>query len=384
MPLSSASRCGGICRFLAVVVAVLAIMAPSAPVAQYGNETPVSMPQALTDSEIDFVTAYWTPERMREAIPMPMPVPRRNAARDVAATEADGGNGPVLMATSGRPGELPQEKWVTDEETEMMASAEIVPRYGRGQKKAFTRYRLFPDDDRTYKTWPNSATGKLFFKKGSASYVCSASVINSANGRVVWTAGHCVYSPGYGWHTNFLFAPARRNGRNPLGTWTAATAYTLVGWQNNHIGYDLGALVMNRGGKGGKGYPAAKLGYLGWVYNQKRKQHHTAIGWPAAARNLNKGPIGKQFDGEHMELCYSVNGRQDKATGGAPKPMGMACDMTGGSSGGPWVIDRNPEGGYANLVNGVNSYGYNNDPLTMYSPYHGTGAKNLRDAAQNH
>ena len=48
--------------------------------------------------------------------------------------------------------------------------------------------------------------------------------------------------------------------------------------------------------------------------------------------------------------------------------------MTGGSSGGAWLRWFDGNWGY---INGLNSYKYNNDPNTMYSPYFGDAASSL-------
>ena len=42
---------------------------------------------------------------------------------------------------------------------------------------------------------------------------------------------------------------------------------------------------------------------------------------------------------------------------------GLACDMTGGASGGPWVRDY---AGFTEALNSVNSYKYNGGPLKNY------------------
>ena len=52
--------------------------------------------------------------------------------------------------------------------------------------------------------------------------------------------------------------------------------------------------------------------------------------------------------------------------------------MKHGSSGGPWLVRFQPyKSGAMNYVNGVVSYGYKTQPKAFYSPYFGTGAKNL-------
>ena len=53
--------------------------------------------------------------------------------------------------------------------------------------------------------------------------------------------------------------------------------------------------------------------------------------------------------------------------------MGIGCDMTGGSSGGGWIVG-------ANLYS-VNSYGYSNQPDVMFGPYLDGVAQSVYNAA---
>ena len=54
--------------------------------------------------------------------------------------------------------------------------------------------------------------------------------------------------------------------------------------------------------------------------------------------------------------------------------------MTGGSSGGPWLISIAGTFGY---VNGHNDFKYTNDPNHMYSPYYDYDWYVVFNAAQN-
>lgn len=80
------------------------------------------------------------------------------------------------------------------------------------------------------------------------------------------------------------------------------------------------------------------------------------------------------FNGERMAWCRDytrVNTSQ------SPAANGMGCNMTGGSSGGPWIYAYTYGSTNGNYVNGVNSYKYTNAPNSMYSPYFGDGAINI-------
>ena len=369
--------------FMTAVVVALAFIS-SAALAQSNDEVVSSgIISRLAGQE---TVAYWTGERMRNAVPMPFPKVSKAAGLRAPGPTLEAPSGPMVIANSGRPGDVPREQRI--EVTEGLTE----PLFGT-YPFSFTRYRLFPDrnDMLMYITFPYKETGKLFFTiPTQGDFVCSASSVNSANNSVVWTAGHCVYSPDLKvYHTNFVFVPGRFIGINPFGTWTPKTVMTTVGWTSGLLEYDHGALVMNLGGVA----PAAKIGdrigFLGFLANASRQQHWHVHGYPGAPRDLGTTPPGAQFDGEHHEICAAAWATDDQPTGTPgvdPPTIGIGCDQTGGTSGGPWVIDFSGVGESTNLLNGNNSYRYTgpNPPenLKMFSPYFGNGAVHLRNEAQ--
>jgi hypothetical protein len=201
--------------------------------------------------------------------------------------------------------------------------------------------------------YPNSTHGKVFFRMGGASYVCSGTVIRIANSRAaVITAGHCVDDPGGGWATSWSFAPGYRNGRAPLGVWPAKVLWTFRAWGvKGDFTRDVGIAVIGR--RSGKALDAV-VGARGLAWDLPRRQRFRAFGYPAAP----------PFNGEKLWVCESSYGTDDPFFDGGEglSPMGIGCDMTGGSSGGGWVV-RN------RFVNSVNSYGYDGLPAVMFGPY---------------
>jgi hypothetical protein len=197
--------------------------------------------------------------------------------------------------------------------------------------------------------------GKVFFTLGGSDYVCSGTALDSANRSVVWTAGHCVNEGPGEFATNWAFVPAYRDGSAPYGTWTARTLVTTTAWgQQGDISYDLGAAVMNTTGAGAL---TDVVGGRGIAFNYDRNQAYTSFGYPAAP----------PFTGERLWVCESQLGASDPST--SPQTMGIGCDMTGGSSGGGWVV--------GDSVYSVNSYGYLTQPDVMYGPYQGAVAQSL-------
>jgi hypothetical protein len=227
------------------------------------------------------------------------------------------------------------------------------PRAAGGKKHQsypFTRY-----EPATY----NPAHGKVFFSDGGTNYVCSGTALTSGNESVVWTAGHCVNEGPGGFYTNWAFVPAYKDGARPYGTWTARALLTTSPWsQSGDFSYDLGAAVVS---PNGGATLTDTVGSRNAGFNQAAQQHYLSHGYPAAP----------PFSGGRMFICEADLGTRDRSAD--PPTMGIGCDMTGGSSGGGWVV--------GNTVLSVNSYGYRTQPNVMYGPYQGTVAQQLYTTA---
>jgi hypothetical protein len=129
------------------------------------------------------------------------------------------------------------------------------------------------------------------------------------------------------------------------------------------INYDVGAAVVNQ--LNGQSLTDV-VGGQGVAFNQARAQAMYAFGWPAAA----------PYDGSRMIYCSGNTFNAFLSNG-----IGMTCNMTGGSSGGPWFVRFNEAAG-TGTVNSVNSYKINFFPNWMFGPYFGTDAQNLYNTAQ--
>jgi hypothetical protein len=211
----------------------------------------------------------------------------------------------------------------------------------------------------SYTVFPTSTHGKVFFTMGGSNFVCSGTALNSSNRSVVWTAGHCVNEGPGAFATNWAFVPAYRDGSRPFGTWTARALVTSSQWGNQgDISYDVGAAVMNT--SGGSALTDV-VGGRSIAFNYNRNQFYTSFGYPAAP----------PFNGERLWVCESDLLTSDPGT--SPQTMGIGCDMTGGSSGGGWIV-----GG---AVHSVNSYGYLTQPNVMYGPYQGSVAQGVYNDA---
>ena len=257
------------------------------------------------------VQAYWTPARMR------------------AATPADAGS---------------------------VKGSEAAPDRGTSTKVAGTAAKK--PGQPVVNASVTSTTGKVFFSMGGYNYVCSGAATSSGNRSVVTTAGHCVKDGAGAWATNWAFVPAYNNGSRPYGTWTARTLVTTNGWANQgDINYDGGFAVMNA--LNGR-YLTDVVGGQGIAFNQPRGLYYSAYGYPAEA----------PFNGQTLRSCAGY--AQDDIYGGTQSQR-IPCDMTGGSSGGPWLTS-----GY---INSVNSFGYNGLRNQMFGPYFGSAIQSAYSAA---
>jgi V8-like Glu-specific endopeptidase len=229
----------------------------------------------------------------------------------------------------------------------------------------FTRFQVSTPE---YKQYPDSAVGKLFFNQNGASYVCSASAVGPTE---IWTAGHCVHAgnnSSTGWSTNVVFIPSYNNGAKPFGKFSCNSLTTWSSWYSSGDShFDVGSAKCSLNSKGENFL--SRTGYLGFAWNQAYELHFDDFGYPQAS----------PFNGATMQTCQSSFGHLDPfISGSGPTPYAIGCDMTGGSSGGPFIWQY----GSGNYVNGHNDYKYTtpSQPLEMYSPYFGNEAKAVKDA----
>jgi V8-like Glu-specific endopeptidase len=201
---------------------------------------------------------------------------------------------------------------------------------------------------------PVAHIGKVFFTLGGENYVCSGNAVASGNKSTVATAGHCLNQGPGAFATNFVFVPQYQDGIEPYGAWTASEYFTPTQWSaGGDISYDTGFAVMAPREDGA--LLEDVVGGSGVLFNAARGLQYTSYGYPAA----------KPFNGERLWSCTGT------ATNDATNPQfatqGIPCNMTGGSSGGPWFVGSGSDG----LQNSINSYGYSPKPV-MYGPYWGS------------
>ena len=260
-------------------------------------------------------------------------------------------------------GETPEEitKYWTKERMRSAKPRELAKggKPGGGSTTTWTRLAVptpYAGDDLN--------NGKVFFTLDGVNYVCSGtSVAASAGISLVWTAGHCVHEGPGSYASNFMFAPAYIDGTTPLGKWPFSTLQTTTQWAGSgNFTYDVGAARVVPGAGAAPNSTLADIQAprpmafnYGVTVNSTRFKSY---GYPAAGK----------FNGQRMYMCDSPVLRRDGSTSTAP--MGIGCDMTGGSSGGGWINS-------AGAVASVNSYIYYSLKNVMHGPYQGTVAQSL-------
>jgi V8-like Glu-specific endopeptidase len=206
----------------------------------------------------------------------------------------------------------------------------------------------------------------VFFTLDGGDFVCSASSVHSANRDTVVTAGHCVNSGPGEFATRWAFVPGYHDGYRPYGTWTARRLFAPTAWtERGNIDYDVGFAAVDR--NDGR-HLADAVGSQDIAFGSSRGQYAYAFGYPAVGR----------YDGNSLLYCQGTATDDSYGT----DDQGMTCDMTDGSSGGPWLSRFDPKSGRGVLTS-VNSFGYNGMPNVMWGPYFGDEIHSVFGTAQH-
>jgi len=270
--------------------------------------------------------------------------------------------------------------WATEEEEDALPffvkATKPVRRFRSGSTATAEapNYQIGPINyTRTEITDPTQSPfiqhGKLFIDFPSGSAVCSGTIVTSMGEDMVLTAGHCLEDPTSGEASiGAVFVPGYRNNTAPAGGWAATGYATTDQWAASYQSggdprFDIGVLQIPANQDGSGLSLQDRFGSRGAMFNLTFEQQFDSYGYPAAP-----GTIGQNFDGELLWTCASDVGFQDMQFPGPPFTTGMGCDMTGGSSGGGWIINDQ-------FLNSVVSYGIEGEPEVQYGPYFGTTAQ---------
>jgi len=285
-------------------------------------------PPTLVNNDRAATEAFWTADSLAKANPMPLPVAANVPfsseieSAPVSQVKVPGGT-PTLHATGSA---IQLFTPIPREEEES-----IVPEMYGSSGLRFTSSRLVTDavanlgGERTY---PYALTGQLTFTVPAGTtvtpgnYVCSATVQRLG---VVTTAGHCV-SDGHGhFFTNWKFTPAIRLGSAPYGTWI---------WRQ--------VVVTNTWHLGGGGVPNAQdVAVIALFPNSS----NVKIGSYTGFAGFN---IPDLYGGQHVSIegypcnldsCAKDHRNDAQVFGGSNNTDVAGSDMSGGASGGGWIIN---------------------------------------------
>lgn len=349
------------------VLTALALIAALGPAAMAGAAPKGDDASHGARAEHERIVAHWTPERMRAAKPRDFVRQADGSFRQVTAARGANGSkgkpggggstGSAIPSTSGA-------AWT--------AGGEVAAR-----------------------------TGKVFFRMGGSGYVCSGAVVDdgstSNTTSLILTAAHCVYDESEpdgvsGFATDWLFIPdfdAQPNlntsdctsAETRFGCWTAtalvahdgftkAGGFTTAATQN-----DFAFAVVGPGGKGGDQQLDATVGGYELSTSVRAKDQLSAFGYPAAGR----------YNGTDLTYCSgAVSTDPYNGYTGSDDNWRMSCQMTGGSSGGPWVTTGvgllGPDGS-GGAIGSLNSYGYSGI-RSMFGPVFNTRTLAVYSAAK--
>lgn len=220
------------------------------------------------------------------------------------------------------------------------------------------------------------AIGRLFSQRPDGSIeVCSASLVDSANRSLVWTAGHCVHSGrGGGFYSNFVFVPyyqPQASGNSaPLGQWTGVYWATTADWASrgdgHHFAGDIGLVVLGRDAQGRTATDVVGASQH-IAFGRTRSRSARLIGFPMAP---------PPFGGELPFVCGpGRTGRAEEPRNFGPRPIAFSCGMRQGTSGGPLLTGIHPNGvGTIISVFSVFSYRFKK---VVFTPIQSTAARRL-------
>ena len=236
------------------------------------------------------------------------------------------------------------------------------------------------------------AAGRIFFEMPTntsqtswAGYVCSGTVArDGTTGRsVILTAAHCVYDDANkAFARNVIFVPDqdgttgagtdRNCGNDPIGCWTTSFGVVDTDWSSStfpaNIPWDYAYYVVTDTGA------------------------HAGTTASSDALDIAAGDLAVQFSAPSIgvqthALGYSYS--DDPSFMYCAEPLATEtsyddlwlgrCDLSGGSSGGPWLQPVSSGNG---PIISVNSWGYTNQPGMAGPRLSGTSASCLFDVAK--
>lgn len=325
----------------------------------------------------------------RGAKPMPMPTPATlppiepcfDDGIDVQSVGTPGfepgrrGNGDMSLRQV-----LPASERVAEDGSLGEAGGVTPQEYGTSELP-FTTSRVDLVENYPSAFYPYSAAGKIYFKDGTGTFVCSGSLVKRG---VVVTAAHCVADFGkQKYYSNWTFIPAMSGAVKPYGQWTVSKAYVMTSYFKGTDSCsaagivcknDVAILLLN---PQSGAYPGTSTGWFGYGYGgygftPGKKILINQLGYP---QSHDSGLLMQRTDAQGFVSKANSNntmwpGRQTGGSSGGPELVNLGI---------PATLDSSTYFGTApdpNIVIGVTSWGYT-DPAQKIQGASPFTAKNV-------
>lgn len=345
-------RAGGPSRGLAGAATMAVVTAGLLPITAAAADPEVAV-HVVGDDARARSTSWWTPERRAAATPMPLETPPQDGAGRPGATE-EGGKANGGKGGGGKGGGE-------------SSSSDTVGEYWVDE--------LEGTDD------IGDTAGRLFFTKDGSPSWCSASIVDSPNGNVLVTAGHCVHEGqgAGGFFDDFVFEPAHDDGVAPHGSWAAVAIVTPTEWADVEHGnwyadhdHDV-AFVVVEDHDGVSIAEAVGSMPIRFDWSAETVDGHLSVwGYPGS-------PSGGRYKFDGGDLAHCAGPSIDLDLAEAPNTAGLDCVMRSGSSGGPRLIDFDPATGRGTTVSVTSWSGYLNG--VRWGPVFASSSQRAYDVA---
>ena len=222
-------------------------------------------------------------------------------------------------------------------------------------KGAYSQFTQYP-----VPLTPWRQAGKLLFTRNGLNFICSASLIRRG---IAVTAAHCVNTFGTPtFNSATSFQPARHDGLTPYGTIAAITVAVPSAYVNGTddctvagvvCANDVALVILSSN-------PGTAIGWYGTGSNGFGYTNTPFLG-QTAAQITQLGYPGAFDSGNRMIRTDSLGVFAD------PNNVQIGSDQTGGSSGGPWLVNFGvapsststvPSENNSNLVVATTSWGF--------------------------
>lgn len=344
------------------------------------NSPPATQSRGQTVSS-DTVTQSYTTQQFKT-----LPANQLRSRMPVTSVAPPANASSSLSTINGQPGAIPSSDDMFNK-----SSQEVSPSSFGTSLVPYSTSRVLGGTTNPAQSSPYRRAGKLYMAFGGTTYntICSASMIGRS---LLLTAAHCVHEYGKGsagWARKVKFVPAKNNASEPdlfyestqflipasyfNGTDTCTNTgvvcnndIALVALGNNSSGQQAGNRVGGWYGYGWNGYSdATPAGSYQNIFGNKLFASITQLGYPGSFDSGLKMQINTAYG-----AYYSTGNLKNTLLGSA---------MTGGSSGGSWLVnfgDNAVGGNYGsvnvrNVVVGVSSYVYLNGVQLMGSSWFG-------------